>query len=161
MFCSIFKHETLSCFIHVHLRHQSFFNNVFLWLSIEYIIVSLDCWRKAKLWSSCTHIYIWVSRIIFISLHVSLAYLQQMFGNWFCIIHQSICYSFTLYLFCFLWIEHTQNEYSESFITCQWTKLMRDTKTFCWVLCLGALKPSTTYFCSLYICIWSHQSEVL
>lgn len=100
-----------------------------------------------KLWSSCSHVYICVSRLIIISLHVSPAYLQQMFGNWFCIIHQASCYSFTLYLFCFLWIEHTQNECSEPFITCQWTQLMRDMKAFSLVLCFGALKLLTTYFC--------------
>lgn len=169
--CAFFKTSVISLDTHTTTPFFMWWNmavipslswgNVFLCPirnTIKYIIVSLCCWRKAKLWSGCSHIYIWVSRIIIISLHVSLDYLQQMFGNWFCIIHQTICYSFTLYLFCFLWIEHTQNECSESFITCQWTELMRDMKAFYRVLCFGALKPSTTYFCSLYICIWSHQS---
>lgn len=122
---------------------------------VEHIIVSLCSRRKTKLWSSRSHVYIWVSRTIIISLRVSAAYLQQMSGNWFSIIHWTICYSFHFYLFCFLWIEHTQNECSESFITCQCTKLMRDMKAFCWVLCFGTPGPPTTNLCSLNIYLYT------
>ncbi len=133
-----------------YLSHQSLLM-CFMSHSEYYWFIVLWRWRKAMLWSGCSHVYIWVSRIIIISLHVSSAYLQQMFGNWICIIHQTICYSFPLYLFCFRWIEHAQNECSESFITCQWTELMRDMKVFCQVLYFGELKLSTIYFCSLNI----------
>lgn len=95
------------------------------------------------------------SRIIIISLHVSLAYLLQMFANWSCIIHQTICYSFTL---CFIFYElNTLKINAQNLLSlASGPKLMRDMTAFCQALCFRALKLSITCFCSIF---WHHQSE--
>lgn len=152
-----------------NLRHPSFIwtrtdilsllNRVIMSNLEQYlVIVSFCCWRKLKLWSSCSPICIWVARIIIISLHVSLVYSQQMCGNWFCITPNHLLFihsSFVLFsmnwtrsewmfgLFYHLPVVQT-NEGYESFLL---SFIFQGTTAFnhmlLWVLCI--------YLCTLNI----------